>query len=163
MDLASSPERPSRNIQKRNPSITPRRFGRFFTPRQTRSSEGRALATLDDATLNRLPPHRTDQFSPGILESDALDSDPLDSSPSSGLGHGVGHKRKRPTLPEPGTKRRGALFEDILQAREVGALRGDPLSQGDVSGSGGTVDDAQIRANATLVCSRRQLDKYRTC
>ncbi|KOS18414.1 Cell division cycle protein cdt2 [Escovopsis weberi] len=48
-----SPTRSSRRKERRNPSVTPRRFGRFFTPRSSMSTQGRKiLGMLDDTAIN---------------------------------------------------------------------------------------------------------------
>lgn len=124
MNLSSSPDRSTQHKEKRKSSVTPRRFGRFFTPRSTSfpSTRRRILTNLDDASLNRQP--QVEPLTPNSLNNDPLSSDPIvPSSPSEGLdNHGERRKRKRPVQPEPGTKRRGVLFEDIQsypgQARE---------------------------------------------
>lgn len=153
MDLSSSPEWPSRHIEKRNPSITPRRFGRFFTPRLTQPSEGRILATLDDTSVNRLPRPQLEPLSPDSLGSDPFSSDHILSSPSQGLdaSNGERRKRKRPVQPELGTKRRGALFEEIIQAREARITRGDGPKQPDTVEPNAILDDTQEKGKATLV------------
>lgn len=67
----SSPPRAS-GKERRNPSVTPRRFRKFFTP-TTRSMRGRRiLSDLDEPSLNRQP------VTPSSLRStDVLSSEPL--------------------------------------------------------------------------------------
>lgn len=68
-----SPTRTNRRKERRNPSVTPRRFGRFFTPRSQELRGRRILATLDTAATNQQPLS---------LASDPLNSDIVLSSPS---------------------------------------------------------------------------------
>ncbi|OAQ64849.1 WD domain-containing protein [Pochonia chlamydosporia 170] len=107
-----SPTRTSRRKEKRNPSVTPRRFGRFFTPRSTLPTESRAaLGLLNASATNR------QLISPQSLAADPLSSDPIcPSSPTEALGHvdANGEKRKRAelggqTVPK---RRRGLLVDD---------------------------------------------------
>ncbi|KAK5993619.1 Cell division cycle cdt2-like protein [Cladobotryum mycophilum] len=88
-----SPTRSTRRKERRNPSVTPRRFGRFFTPRSSLPGGGRRiLGMLDDTAMN----HRQ-LVSPQSIFSDALGSDPLcPPSPSEG----------RSTIEQEGNKRR---------------------------------------------------------
>ena len=56
--LLSSPVRSSHRKERRMPSVTPRRLGRFFTPRSSLPSAQslpgrRILGTLDEAAVNR--------------------------------------------------------------------------------------------------------------
>ncbi|CAH0058979.1 unnamed protein product [Clonostachys solani] len=71
-----SPTRTNRRKERRNPSVTPRRFGRFFTPRSQELRGRRILATLDTAATNQQP------LSPRMLASDPLTPDIVLSSPS---------------------------------------------------------------------------------
>jgi hypothetical protein len=102
--LLPSPPRTSRRKEKRNPSVTPRRFGRFFTPRsgmppqfQPRRS---ALGDMTASALNRLPAELSstplgelgEPFSPSSagqvsgepmsVEESESKKHPLDSSPA---------------------------------------------------------------------------------
>ncbi|KAH7318382.1 WD40-repeat-containing domain protein [Stachybotrys elegans] len=102
-----SPTRTSHRKEKRNPSVTPRRFGRFFTPRNAVGGPTRRiLANLDAAAINRVP------ISPQSVVSDALDSDPICSSPIE-RAVAAGRKRKATGEGESVIKRRGALVEDL--------------------------------------------------
>lgn len=69
--MSPSPSRPS-GRERRNPSITPRKFTRFFTPRiveTTRpSSSRRALIDITQPALNETSPARTTRRT-GILDS----------------------------------------------------------------------------------------------
>lgn len=71
-----SPTRTNRGKERRNPSVTPRRFGRFFTPRSQELRGRRILATLDTAATNQQPLSRR------VLASDPLTPDIVLSSPS---------------------------------------------------------------------------------
>ncbi|VUC24271.1 unnamed protein product [Clonostachys rosea] len=71
-----SPTRNSRRKERRNPSVTPRRFGRFFTPRSQELRGRRILANLDASATNQQP------LSPRALASDPLTPDIILSSPS---------------------------------------------------------------------------------
>ncbi|KAG5957209.1 hypothetical protein E4U57_001922 [Claviceps arundinis] len=107
-----SPTRTGRRKEKRKPSVTPRRFGRFFTPRSS-------LATAPRMTLGVLNASATNSqmMSPQSLAGDLLSSDPLcPSSPTEGLGQSrmserdkrknseeqqpVGNKRRRGSNPD---------------------------------------------------------------
>ncbi|KAG6044377.1 hypothetical protein E4U39_003438 [Claviceps sp. Clav50 group G5] len=101
-----SPTRTGRRKEKRKPSVTPRRFGRFFTPRSS-------LATASRMTLGALNASATNSqmMSPQSLAGDLLSSDPLcPSSPTEGLGRSrvsEGDKRKNSEEQQPaGNKRR---------------------------------------------------------
>ncbi|KFA55081.1 hypothetical protein S40293_03546 [Stachybotrys chartarum IBT 40293] len=105
-----SPTRTRRRIEKRNPSVTPRRFGRFFTPRNTASIPNRTiLANLEPNAVNNCP------ISPQSVFSEALDSSPLCSSPIERLNTAAASRRKRKGSdgPEPVVKRRGVLLGDL--------------------------------------------------
>ncbi|GAB0141753.1 hypothetical protein EsHS_00002333 [Epichloe bromicola] len=107
-----SPTRTSRRKEKRQPSVTPRRFGRFFTPRSTLPKEHRVtLGVLNASATNR------QMLSPHSLAGDSLTSDPLcPSSPTEGLGqHRVsGDKRKQHGRDQPIAKRRRGLLPDDM-------------------------------------------------
>lgn len=118
-DMSSSPSNPflsptrtSRRKDKRQPSVTPRRFGRFFTPRSTLPREHRVtLGVLNASATNR------QMLSPHSLAGDPLTSDPLcPSSPTEGLGqHRVsGDKRKQNGRDQPIVKRRRGLLPDDM-------------------------------------------------
>lgn len=105
----------SRRKEKRNPSVTPRRFGRFFTPRSSLplplSDHRRILSSLNSSAVNRQP------ISPQSLFSEPLGSDPICSSPTERLHRAEdendGGKRRWPGQSEPVIKRRrGGLFPD---------------------------------------------------
>ncbi|KAG5982831.1 hypothetical protein E4U55_001284 [Claviceps digitariae] len=110
-----SPTRTSRRKEKRQPSVTPRRFGRFFTPRSNLPTEHRVtLGSLNASDTNR------QMISPQSLAGDPLSSDPIcPSSPSDGLGQARvsgGDKRKQSEQHQPSTglkRRRGLLFNDM--------------------------------------------------
>ncbi|KAF7546963.1 hypothetical protein G7046_g9152 [Stylonectria norvegica] len=87
-----SPTRTSRRREKRNPSVTPRRFGRFFTPRpilSTLPTARRILGSLGSSDVNRQP------LSPQSLFSDPLTSDPASPSPTKRLSNPEDDSRKR--------------------------------------------------------------------
>ncbi|EFY91817.1 WD domain protein [Metarhizium acridum CQMa 102] len=107
-----SPTRTSRCKERRNPSVTPRRFGRFFTPRSNLPSESRAaLRSLNASATNCQP------ISPQSLASDVFSSDPIcPSSPTEDLGQvdGAGQKRKRIDHCRAVQKRRRGLIDEDL-------------------------------------------------
>jgi hypothetical protein len=74
--LLSSPTRSRPTKEKRNPSVTPRRFRKFFTPTAASMRGRRILSSLDETSTNRQP------LSPSSLRSDILSSDPVCPSPS---------------------------------------------------------------------------------
>ncbi|KAI5461457.1 WD40-repeat-containing domain protein [Mariannaea sp. PMI_226] len=81
-----SPTRSSRRKERRNPSVTPRRFGRFFTPRSNLTSlptSRRILGSLNSSSTNRRP------LSPTSVLSDPIASDPISptSSPTRRFGN----------------------------------------------------------------------------
>lgn len=108
-----SPTRTSSRKEKRNPSITPRRFGRFFTPRSNLTdlpTSRRILGTLEPSSTNRQP------LSPQSIFSDPLASDPISpSSPTRRFAQDddENESRKRSTLDEdgPSPKRRNILAD----------------------------------------------------
>lgn len=107
-----SPTRSNQQKEKRNPSVTPRRFGRFFTPRSFQPHGRRILGNLDSAAVNRQP------LSPQSLCSDLLTSDPISPSPSKRLSDRAdddSRKRKWPEEEEasPITKRREVRSGDM--------------------------------------------------
>ncbi|KAG5926920.1 hypothetical protein E4U42_002796 [Claviceps africana] len=110
-----SPTRTGRRKEKRQPSVTPRRFGRFFTPRSSLPAEHRVtLGSLDAAATNR------QMISPQSLASDPLSSDPLcPSSPTEGLSQprASGADKRKPSeqhQPSLWTKRRRGLLPDEM-------------------------------------------------
>lgn len=95
-----SPSRASQTKERRNPSVTPRRFGRFFTPRSSQPIAGRRiLGNLDAPSVNRqrTPPQSSP---PDILSSDPI----VPSSPCQELS--------RRDHTEPVTKRRRVALPD---------------------------------------------------
>lgn len=103
-----SPTRSSQRKEKRNPSITPRRFGRFFTPRTTIPGR-RILGNLDSSATNRQP------LSPESLFSDPLTADTTSPSPTKRLGitEDGSKKRRWQEDSEPPVKRRGFLSDEM--------------------------------------------------
>ncbi|KGQ10228.1 Cell division cycle protein cdt2 [Beauveria bassiana D1-5] len=106
-----SPSRTRRGKERRNPSVTPRRFGRFFTPRSSLPGVPvlrLPLDTLGSSEINRQP------LSPESLTSDALMSDPICSSPTERTVRGGASKRH---CPEDSLralkKRRGFAMHDL--------------------------------------------------
>ncbi|TWU72140.1 hypothetical protein ED733_003196 [Metarhizium rileyi] len=107
-----SPTTTGRRKEKRNPSVTPRRFGRFFTPRSILPSENRAaLKILNASATNR------QIISPQSMDGDPLSSDPIcPSSPTEALGQldAVGEKRRRAGHRQTDQKRRRGLLADDM-------------------------------------------------
>lgn len=109
-----SPTRTSRRKEKRDPSVTPRRFGRFFTPRNLGPIPGRRiLANLASEDLNQQP------LSPSSLLGDGLSSDPIvPSSPSkSPRSHGRKRRASGQSSVSPIALRRGIVFGDMQPPR----------------------------------------------
>lgn len=108
-----SPSRASQRKEKRNPSVTPRRFGRFFTPRSSLPGGGRRiLGMLDDSSTNT-----RQQISPQSILTDPLDSDPIcPSSPTERLGglDSDASKRKWHESSQQALKRRRGLVSDDM-------------------------------------------------
>ncbi|KAL6878953.1 WD40-repeat-containing domain protein [Trichoderma novae-zelandiae] len=97
-----SPTRSTRRKERRNPSVTPRRFGRFFTPRSSLPSGRSVLGMLDSASVNN-----RQLASPMSFLSEPLSSDPLcPPSPSERLGVSAEHKRLLEETRAEGAKRR---------------------------------------------------------
>lgn len=107
----SSPSSPTsigsrRNMEKRIPSVTPRRFRRFFTPRSFVSRQSRtALRIMGSAAVNSLPP------TPPSPASPASDP-PIPSSPTQNHLSVINRqdKRKRNKHQDNTTKRRRGLL-----------------------------------------------------
>lgn len=142
-----SPPRTSQRKEKRNPSITPRRFGRFFTPRpglsRTMSLPGRsALGDMTASAINRQPEELLqsspvqglgDPFSPSLSSLHPCRT--LDSGP-------VSRKRPLASSPTPTPKRRELLHDgselstsNLIRALDVslGAAAGSSIGQQPVS------------------------------
>jgi WD40 repeat protein len=113
LPLPQSPTRTTRRKPRGNPSITPRRFGRFFTPRSALNGGGRTiLGSLSAAAVNSNA--NSFPLSPESLANDPLSSDPIYPSPSDRPGQS--RKRKdndQHQAAEPVIKRRGFLLQDI--------------------------------------------------
>ncbi|KAH8733714.1 WD domain protein [Ilyonectria robusta] len=154
-----SPSRTSRRKEKRNPSVTPRRFGRFFTPRSSLSlslpTSRRILGSLDSSAVNRQP------LSPQSIFSDPLASDPLSPSPTRRLGNDEdeNESRKRKWHNEEGTvtKRRVFLSNDMPPPPLNLPTQSSQVSQdadASISGNAPVVQDSQEdladRRKATL-------------
>ncbi|KAL3957384.1 hypothetical protein ACCO45_007962 [Purpureocillium lilacinum] len=108
-----SPTRSAQRKERRVPSVTPRRFRRFFTPRSLPGPRT-ALGVMDSAAVNR------QLQTPVSLSGDLLSSDPIcPSSPTERLGamdDEDSEKRKRDEQAGPAVKRRrGITFADALQ------------------------------------------------
>lgn len=109
-----SPTRTSRRKERRPPSVTPKRFGRFFTPRSSRPVTGRRiLAKVTEDDLNRV------SISPQSLTGDLASSDPLIPSspcqePESPSRNGI--KKDNARFAEPIIRRRGLTFSDMQPA-----------------------------------------------
>lgn len=88
--IVSSPTR-TRSSQKerRNPSVTPRRFRKFFNRSSDSLPGRRILGSVNERSLNQLP------LSPTSLRSDFLSSDPLSPSLSQVSATENTQKRKR--------------------------------------------------------------------
>lgn len=98
-----SPIRSTRRKERRNPSVTPRRFGRFFTPRSSLPSGRSYLGMLDSASVN----NRQLASPMSFLNDPLLSSDPLcPPSPSERLGVSAEHKRLTEETRTDGAKRR---------------------------------------------------------
>ncbi|KAK7403624.1 hypothetical protein QQX98_010589 [Neonectria punicea] len=156
-----SPTRSAQRKERRNPSVTPRRFGRFFTPRSSLPisllpTSRRILGSLDSSAVNRqtLSPQSS-------LFSDPLAEDPLSPSPTRRLGNNEGENdsRKRKWQDEQGSlaKRRGILHDDMPPPPLNLPTQSSQVSEdGDLSMSGNApiVQDSQEdladRRKATL-------------
>ncbi|KAL7801721.1 WD40-repeat-containing domain protein [Trichoderma afarasin] len=98
-----SPIRSTRRKERRNPSVTPRRFGRFFTPRSSLPSGRSYLGMLDSASVN----NRQLASPMSFLSDPLLSSDPLcPPSPSERLGVSAEHKRLTEETRTDSAKRR---------------------------------------------------------
>lgn len=164
--LRSSPIRPSRaRKERRMPSVTPRRLGRFFTPRSSlpsvQSLPGRRiLGNLDDAAVNRQV-----LSSPGEgFSSDILMSSPTDRH--CGTRAGVrGRKRAAQDFPESVIKRRGLVPEDVeLPRLDLGILDRTRLTPQDASmldvTSQFSDENLSERRKATLVSSVTRMTSF---
>lgn len=88
----SSPPPPS-GKERRNPSVTPRRFRKFFTPTTRSMRARRILSDLDEPSLNRQQP----PSSPRSLRSgdDVLGSSPLRPPPPASQESACGNASQR--------------------------------------------------------------------
>ncbi|KAJ3494761.1 hypothetical protein NLG97_g3873 [Lecanicillium saksenae] len=143
-----SPSRTRRGKERRNPSVTPRRFGRFFTPRSSQPggiSLRLPLENLHSSEINRRP------LSPESLASDALMSDPICSSPTERTVRGGASKRHCPeSSMQALKKRRGFPMDDLSlpQLRLPGAIP-DDITEEDTTPRSAT-DPLGDRRKATL-------------
>ena len=145
-----SPTRSSRRKERRDPSVTPRRFGRFFTPRSSQPIPGRRiLSSIASEELNR------QQASPASSLGDCLDSDPLlPSSPSRAPVSPRGHGQKRGVVSghsEPIIRRRGLLHSDMPPPHLE--LPERPDLQNNASQGAASQDVLGDWRKATLVCT----------
>ncbi|CAM1508140.1 Fc.00g049880.m01.CDS01 [Cosmosporella sp. VM-42] len=145
-----SPTRTIRRKEKRNPSVTPRRFGRFFTPRPTLPMGRRILGSLDSAAVNRQP------LSPQSLFSDPLTSD-LSPSPTKRLEsiEEGARKRRWQEQEDPIIKRRGFLPDDMPPPPLNFSQASQPLQEKEISKLDASItlqekDSAGNRRRATL-------------
>ncbi len=144
-----SPSRTRRGKERRNPSVTPRRFGRFFTPRSSLPGGitlRLPLESLNSSDTNRRP------VSPDSLASDALMSDPICSSPTENTVRGGTSKRHCPESSMQALKRRRGFRMDDLS---LPALR-LPGTASDIATEEGATprsanDSLGDRRKATLV------------
>lgn len=108
----SSPPPPS-GKERRNPSVTPRRFRKFFTPTTRSMRARRILSDLDEPSLNRqqLP------SSPRSLRGgdDVLGSSPLRPPPASSQESACGNVQRR----KRGHEQMIREDEDITQEPQV--------------------------------------------
>ena len=150
-----SPTRNSQRKEKRNPSVTPRRFGRFFTPRSTITGR-RILGNLDSSATNRQP------LSPESLFSDPLTADTISPSPTKRLGITEDGTKKRRWEQEdsgPVVKRR-AFLPDQMPPPPLNFMRTTqpfedqdlPMLDAPIGVTMQERDAAGNRRRATLVC-----------
>lgn len=133
-----------RRKEKRNPSVTPRRFGRFFTPRPSLVATGRSiLGSLHGAVLNHRQP-----ISPQSLAGD-LSSDPICPSPSERVARNQRHDcaARDPQRGEPVVKRRRVLADgaSIPQLNLDGRAFGPGPASPSLSRHANVGDDADGR------------------
>lgn len=152
--LLSSPVRSTRHKERRLPSVTPRRLGRFFTPRSSLPSAQslpgrRILGNLDEAAVNRQWQSDVD------LSSDAIVSSPTDRS----FGNGPNtRKRRAEHRPETVIKRRGILPDDSplprlnLSNLASASRAGRDVSMVDADAETETEELLADKRRATLVC-----------
>lgn len=118
-----SPTRSSQHKEKRVPSVTPRRFRRFFTPRSFQPQGTRTtLGVMGSAAVNR------QLLSPQSLMGDLLSSDPIcPSSPTERLGavDADTDKRKWEEQPGPVVKRRKCTPPDAAPLPPLHLRRGN--------------------------------------
>lgn len=135
-----SPTRSSRRKERRDPSVTPRRFGRFFTPRNSQSIPGRRiLANVASEDLNRQP------LSPTSLLGEGLSSDPIIPSSPSKTPRGHGRKRSAgQSSVSPIVERRGLILGDMQPPRLNLPQREDVAMS--------NADHLEECRKATLVC-----------
>ncbi|EGX94830.1 WD domain protein [Cordyceps militaris CM01] len=110
-----SPSRTRCGKERRNPSVTPRRFGRFFTPRSSLpgTTLRLPLEALNSSETNRRP------LSPESLANDVLMSDPICSSPTERTVRGGASKRHCPEGSLQALKRRRGFPMDDLSLPQL--------------------------------------------
>lgn len=154
-----SPSRSGRRKERRNPSVTPRRFGRFFTPRSSLPGGvvfRKPLHKLDSSSINRQP------ISPQSLASDPLASDPICSSPTERVTRASdATKRRCPDTPMQALKKRRGYDMDDVSLPPLSIPTGFPQEEVDVVRSANVQDASWLsrqgqdslgdRRKATLV------------
>ncbi|KAF5007807.1 hypothetical protein FDECE_5890 [Fusarium decemcellulare] len=101
---------------KANPSITPRRFTRFWYSRQSQTTSGPSrarsvLGNLDPSAVNRQP------LSPQSIFSDPIASDPISPPSPTGRLQDESRKRKLHSGPEPDFKRPALNLDNMPPLR----------------------------------------------
>ena len=156
-----SPSRTGRRRkERRHPSVTPRRFGRFFTPRSSLPAGTvlrKPLEKLDPTAISRQP------ISPQSLASDPITSDPLCSSPTEIVTRASDAAKRRctETPMQALKKRRGYAMEDVslppltipgeFQAQETDAVKSAHTQDASWLSRQGQ-DALGDKRKATLVC-----------
>lgn len=123
----SSPTRSLRRKERRLPSVTPRRFTRFFTPRSNMpgvSFDRLPLADLNSSAVNEHPMSTPSSF------SDALSSDAIMSSPTQRVSRSSNDlsKRSRNQSPTQPIKRRRGLHLGHVPLPPLQMPSSSPLS-----------------------------------
>lgn len=149
-----SPTRSLRSKERRMPSVTPRRFTRFFTPRSNLPGvcvDRLPLSSLGSAAVNQ------QSISPQSLFSDALNSDFLPSSPTQRVAGASNDASKRPSpnSPTQPIKRRRGLHLDTMPLPELRIPMESSSRQMEESRQIQD-DSAELRSAADILGDRRK-------
>ncbi|PHH84930.1 hypothetical protein CDD83_1158 [Cordyceps sp. RAO-2017] len=143
-----SPTRSTQPKERRVPSVTPRRFRRFFTPRPLPQQTSRTtLGVMDSVAVNR------QMLSPQSLAGGPLSSDPIcPSSPTDRLApidEGGDKRKPERQFGPPAKRRRGVDLSDLLPPLPCAPADGERTPPGSMASLEGDATLSE-RRKATL-------------